>query len=60
VWEDYLRESGSYSNSRMYLNWTQHDTRPVGRIRSICTKNDDCGRLRHDMDLRFDAYESRL
>jgi hypothetical protein len=23
-------------------------------------KNDDCGRLRHDMDLRSDAYESRL
>jgi hypothetical protein len=23
-------------------------------------QNDDCGRLRHDMDLRFDAYESRL
>jgi hypothetical protein len=23
-------------------------------------QNDDCGRLRHDIDLRFDAYESRL
>jgi hypothetical protein len=23
-------------------------------------KNDDCGRLRLDMDLRSDAYESRL
>jgi hypothetical protein len=23
-------------------------------------QNDDCGRLQHDIDLRFDAYESRL
>jgi hypothetical protein len=23
-------------------------------------QNNDCGQLRHDMDLRFDAYESRL
>jgi hypothetical protein len=23
-------------------------------------QNDDCSRLQHDMDLRFDAYECRL
>jgi hypothetical protein len=23
-------------------------------------QNDDCGRLRHDMNLRFDVYESRV
>jgi hypothetical protein len=23
-------------------------------------QNDDCGQIRHDMDLRFDAYDSRL
>jgi hypothetical protein len=31
----------------------------VGRKRSL-HQNDYCGHLRHDMDLRFDAYESRL
>jgi hypothetical protein len=31
----------------------------VGRKRSL-HQNNDCGRLRHNMDLRFDAYESRL
>jgi hypothetical protein len=62
-------EAGSCFNPRMRLNWTQHDTRPNGpkiRCRStVGTKrsmhqNDDCGRLRHDMDLRFYAYKSRL
>jgi hypothetical protein len=31
----------------------------VARKRSL-NQNDDYGRLRHDMDLRFDAYESRF
>jgi hypothetical protein len=69
VWEDDLREAGSCSNPRMRPNWTKHDTRPngpktrcrgtIGRKRSL-HQNDDCGQLRHDMYLRFDAYESRL
>jgi hypothetical protein len=69
VWEDDLREAGSCSNPRTHPNWMQHDTRPngpkiwcrttVGRKKSL-HQNDDCGRLRHDMDLRFDVYESRV
>jgi hypothetical protein len=69
VWEDNLREVGSCSNPRTRPNWTQHDTWPngpkircrntIGRKRSL-HQNDNCGRLLHDMDLRFDAYESRL
>jgi hypothetical protein len=68
VWEDDLREAGSCSNPRTRPNWTQHDTQPNGlnkvsqhrwQKRSL-HQNDDYGRLRHDMDLRFDAYESRL
>jgi hypothetical protein len=65
VWEDDLREAGSCSNPRMRPNWTQHDTwakircgSTVGRKRSL-HQNNDCGHLRHDMDLRFDTYESR-
>jgi hypothetical protein len=34
-----------------------HNT--IGRKRSL-HQNNDCGRLQHDMGLRFDAYESRL
>jgi hypothetical protein len=69
VWEDHLREAGSCSNPRMHLNWTQHDTWPNGlKIRCRSTvgregsmhQNDDCVRIRHDMDLMFDTYESRL
>jgi hypothetical protein len=69
VWEDDLREAGSHTNPRTRLNWTQQDTRPNGpKIRCRSTvgrkmslhQNNDCGRLQHDMDLRFDTYESRL
>jgi hypothetical protein len=66
---DNLREAGSCSNARMHPNWTEHDKRPngqkirchstVGRKRSA-HQNDNCGRFRHDMDLRIDVYESRL
>jgi hypothetical protein len=31
----------------------------VGRKRSL-HQNNDCARLQYDIDLRFDAYESRL
>jgi hypothetical protein len=47
VWEDELREAGSYSNPRTHLNWTQHYTWPNGpkygvaaslAEKCICTK----------------------
>jgi hypothetical protein len=69
VWEDNLRVAESCSNPRTCQNWTQHDTQLngpkircrniVGRKRSL-HQNDDYGRLQHDMNLRFDAYKSRL
>jgi hypothetical protein len=61
-------EAVSYSNPRTRPNWTQHDTRLNGPKLGVTTlltekdlhQNNNCGRVRHDMDLRFDAYESRL
>jgi hypothetical protein len=70
VWEDDLREAGSYAPTlgrvRIGLNMIHgpmgHKIRcrsTVGRKRSL-HQNNDCGWLRHDMDFRFDDYESRL
>jgi hypothetical protein len=47
-------------STRYTAQWAKircHNT--VGRKRSL-HENNDCGCFRHDMDLRFDANESRL